>query len=386
MATVSRPMVVRSWAKSAAESDITALAEAAATQSGDIGMVNLILCPPFSSLAAVSTTIGDTGVTIGAPAIRDKYGGQINDEIAAAILANRCEYALVGHWRWRDTMDTVASETAAALRCGIRPILCVFDNDEHHRREEPIEETMRRQIHGALSRVNFELPPEPLAIAYEPAWTFESRQTLSAERAAEILGTVRRVIAQRLGVEIAASVPLLYAGRVSPSDADAFAAAEGINGVLVVDDDVVSADVMHIARAFSRVSHQREKHSIPSPALSEGSAAGDMELTAEQQAVSLLLKRSLLPVISELENALQYLGEREVQGLQLIQDKLQEFQKWERISRVGEIGEQFDPDVHRAIGTDDRSDYPSRTVVELVQPGYRIEGQVVQKAEVIVNR
>ena len=169
---------------------------------------------------------------------------------------------------------------------------------------------------------------------------------------------------------------------------EAFAAAEGINGVLVVDDDVNSADFMRIARAFSRASPHREKHAVPSPALRspESAAADDMELTAEQQAVSLLLKRSLLPVISELENALQYLSEREAQGLQLVHEKLEEFCKWEKISRLGEVGQPFDPDIHRAIGTDDRSDHPSRTVVELLQPGYRIEGDVVQKAVVIVNR
>jgi molecular chaperone GrpE len=99
-----------------------------------------------------------------------------------------------------------------------------------------------------------------------------------------------------------------------------------------------------------------------------------------------LLKRSLLPVITELDNALQYLGEREAQGLQLIRDKLRDFQKWERISRVGEFGETFDPDIHRAIGTDERGEYPSRMVVEVLRPGYRVEDHVVQKAEVIVNR
>ena len=387
MTAVSRPMVVCSWTIDATESDIVTVAEAAATQSGDIGGVNVILCPPFNSLAAVCATIGGTGITIGAPAIRDKHGGAISDETAAAILAYRCEYALVGHWRRDEIMDTVASETVAALRCGIRPILCVFDNDEHHRRGEPIEETVRRQIKGALSRVDFELPPEPLAIAYEPAWTFQSRQTLSAERASEILETIRRVIADLLGVEIATSVPLLYAGEVSLSDVDAFAAAEGINGVLVIDDDVDPAHFMQIARAFSNILSHREKHSAPSLALSsERAATHDAEPTAEQQAVSLLLKRNLAPVIFELENALQFLREREAQGLQLIQQRLEEFYEWEHIFRVGEVGEQFDPDIHRAIGTDDRSDCPSRTVVEIVRAGYRIEGQIVQKAEVIVNR
>lgn len=386
MTAVSRPMVVCIWTENAAESNVVALAEAAAAQSGDIGGVNVILCPPFASLAAVCTTISGTDITIGAPALRDKHGKEISDEIAAAMLANRCEYALVGHWRWDETMNAVASETAAALRCGMRPILCVFDHDEHHRRGEPIGETVRRQIEGALSRVDFELPPRSLTIAYEPAWTFQSRQTLSAERASEILETIRRVLAQRLGAEIATSIPLLYAGRVNPSDAEAFAAAESIDGVVVVDEEVDAADFMQIVRAFSKASRHRAKRPAPSPALmSQDAAADDIGLTTEQQANGLLLKRSLVPVISELESALQFLGEREAQGLQLVQQRLEEFHEWENIIRVGEIGEEFDPDIHRAIGTDDRSDCPSRTVVEIVRTGYRIEGQIVQKAEVIVN-
>ena len=387
MTTVPGPMVVRSWTTDATETAIATLVKAAvAIPSRDAAGVNLVLCPPFTSLTAVRKAVDGTGIAVGAPAIRHKHGGEFNDEIAASILANQYEYVVVGNWRWSESMETVASETAAALRHGIRPILCVFDNDEHRRREEPIEETMRRQIQGALSHVNFELPPQSLAIAYEPAWTVESCQTLSAERASEILAIIRAAIAERLGKEVATSAPLLYAGRVKPSDADAFASAAGINGVLVIDDNVDPTDFMQIVRAFSRVSPRGGQHSSPSRTLrSEGVADDDRELTAEQQAISLLLKRSLRPVIDELENALQYLSEREAQGLQLVQDKLKEFYEWENISRVGGIGEQFDPDIHRAIGTDERSDYPSRTVVEVMRPGYRIEGQVVQKAEVIVN-
>ena len=387
MTTVPCPMVVRSWAHNANESDVAALAEALATRSSDITGVDLILCPPFASLTDVRATVGDTGIAIGAPVIRDKHGGQDADGIAASILANRCEYVVVGHWLWEETVATVASETEAALRHGICPILCVWDIDAHHRKREPIEVTMQRQIQGALSLVNFELSPRSLAIAYVPAWTIETGRTLPVERASDILATIRKVIIQRLGEESAASVPLLYGGRIDPDDADAFAAATGIDGILAIDDDIEPADFIQVARAFSAASPHREQNYIPSSVLQSGRpAADDIEQTPEQQAVSLLLKRSLLPIISELEDALQYLADREAQGLQLIQEKLKEFQQWEKISRVGELFEEFDPDVHRAVGTDERGEHPSRTVVEVVRPGYRIEGNVVQKAEVIVNR
>ncbi len=124
-----------------------------------------------------------------------------------------------------------------------------------------------------------------------------------------ILEEIRAVISKLLGEETATSLPQLYAGRIDPCDADAFASAKGINGVLVVDDHVDPADFMRIAQAFSSVSPLRGRGSVASMGLgSEGVVAEDLELTDERRAVSLLLKRSLLPVISELENALKYLN------------------------------------------------------------------------------
>ena len=123
-----------------------------------------------------------------------------------------------------------------------------------------------------------------------------------------ILEETSAVISKLLG-EAATSMLQLYAGRIDPCDADAFASAKGINGVLVVDDHVDPADFMQIAQAFSSVPPLRGRGSVASMGLgSEGVVAGDSELADEQRAVSLLLKRSLLPVNSELENALKYLN------------------------------------------------------------------------------
>ena len=385
MTTVSHSLVVGNWTTNSASANAVALAEAIVRQAGNISGVNLVLCPPFASWPDVCTATSDTSITLGAPAIR--YKGDMREllrehivEISAIMLANRFDHVIVGHWEWEEGNQIVASETAAALRHGICPIICVGDTHEQKKREL-FEETMRRQVSEALSSVPTNLPPGALVIAYEPVWAIQSNQPV--DEVDRVLATLREAVDQELDKERAEAVPLLYGGSVSSHDAERFAAA-GFNGVLVSGATLDANVFLAIARAFSTHTGDRGQPPFMSPEPQSGDA--DVALTPEQAAVSHLFNRGLLPVISELENAFQYLGEREAQGLQLIRDKLQFFQDWQNIARVGELGEPFDPEIHHAIGTDERSNYPSRHVVEVVQPGYRIGGDVVQKAEVIVNR
>ena len=388
MTMVSPSLVVGNWTTNSASANAVALAEAIVRQACDISGVNVVLCPPFVSWPDVCTATSGTSIMLGAPAILYKgdtgeLSGEQMVEMSAMMLANRFDHVIVGHWEWHESNQIVARETAAALRHGIRPIICVGDTHEQ-KNGELFEETMRRQVSEALSGVPTNLPPGALVIAYEPVWAIQSKQPV--DEVERVLATLREVIDQELDKERAAAVPLLFGGSVSSRDAERFAAA-GFNGVLVSGATLDANVFLAIARAFSTHTGDggQPPFTLPEPQSGDPDVA-DVPLTPEQAAVSHMFNRGLLPVISELENAFQYLDEREAQGLQLIRDKLQLFQDWQNIARVGEIGEPFDPEIHHAIGTDERSNYPSRHVVEVVQPGYRIGGDVVQKAEVIVNR
>ena len=390
----SLPVVAGSWTTGPTSADAAALAQAVAAHSSDINGVNLVLCPPFASLSAVRTATGVANIALGAPAIRYKNGmGELTPEliadVSAVLLSTKLDYVIIGHWQWHEGNEIVALETAAALAHGIKPIICV-GNTAEQRKGEPVAETIRRQVFRALSLVS-DLPfPGSLAIAYQPVWALRSRRAVevTADETTQVLGMIRTAVAERWGEETATATPLLYGGNVTADNAAALASVNDIGGVLLSDDSLSEETFLAIARAFSGT--VPAAGSAPSSESAHGEieqcSSGYSDLTDEQQAVRLLLKCRLLPVITELEGALQYLGEREAQGLQLIGDKLRDFQDWERISRVGALGEPFDPDIHRAVGTDERSEYPSRVVVEVLQPGYRVEDNVVQKAEVIVNR
>ena len=379
-----RSMVVGNWNVS------QGTAAAVAERASDVIGVTVVLCPPFSGLTAVRSAAAGAGLAIAVPAICHKEGMEkLTDELtlewSAAVLAASLDYVLVGHWKWKDVSPRVARETNAALWHGIRPIICVGDASDN-RRGESIDETMRRQVSAALSDVSAEYASSHIAVAYEPVWAIETARTLAVSDATPAQRAIRNTIADLWGQEAMATVPVLYGGIVNPSNAVDFADA-GFNGVLASDASMDATAFLEIAKAFSTPALDTgSPHPPPAEPDHNDRDFDDEALTAEQQAVSFLLKRRLLPVISEMENALQYLDERERQGLELIRDELQAFQEWARITRVGTLGEHFDPNIHRAIGTDERPEYPSLSVVEVVQPGYRVESMVVQKAEVIVNR
>ena len=392
MTSHSLPLVAGCWTTGPDSANAAALAQTVAAHSNDIREVNLVLCPPFASLSAVRAATEDANITVGAPAIFYKNTGEgldyeLKANLAAVMLTDRVDYVIVGHWKWEEDNNIVAYETAAALQHGMRPIICVGDTAEH-RQKEPTPDTIRRQVSEALSRVADPPVPGALAIAYQPVYALRSGVEVTGDDTGQVMGMIRAAAAERWDEETAAAIPLLYGGKVTADYAAQLSSVNEIGGVLLSDDSLDAETFLALARAFSGPTPIAASLPSPEPGHTETDqrSAGSYSFTDEQQVVALLLKRSLLPVITELDNALQYLGEREAQGLQLIRDKLRDFQKWERISRVGEFGETFDPDIHRAIGTDERGEYPSRMVVEVLRPGYRVEDHVVQKAEAIVNR
>ena len=390
----SLPVVAGSWTTGPAGANAAALAQAIAMHSSDINGVDLVLCPPFASLSAVRTATSVANIALGAPAIQYKKGmGELTSEliaeVSAVLLSTRFDYVIIGHWKWEEGNEIVALETAAALAYGMKPIICVGDTAEQREQGLTVQ-AIRRQVSWALSSVSNVPLPGSLAIAYQPVWALRSRRAVevTADETTQILRMMRTAVAEEWGQEIATATPLLYGGNVTADNATALASVNDIGGVLLSDDSLDAETFIAVARAFSRANPAAVSVPSAKPAHTETNQTSSdrPDFTDEQQAVRLLLKRSLLPVITELESALRYLDEREAQGLQIIQDKLLDFQEWENISRVGELGERFDPEIHRAIGTDERGEYPSRVVVEVLQPGYRVEDHVVQKAEVIVNR
>ena len=98
------------------------------------------------------------------------------------------------------------------------------------------------------------------------------------------------------------------------------------------------------------------------------------------------LVKELLPVLDDLERALEAAAEHEEakleEGVRLVQRELQEALAREGLAEV-ETNGKFDPHVHEALLTQP-SDREEGSVLEVLQKGYRLGDRVLRPARVVI--
>jgi molecular chaperone GrpE len=78
--------------------------------------------------------------------------------------------------------------------------------------------------------------------------------------------------------------------------------------------------------------------------------------------------------------------EAAVTGLTGIQKQLQTTMDALGLEAIDPTGGQFDHRLHEALSAVERDDLESETIIEVIQPGYLLEGELLRPARVIVSR
>jgi molecular chaperone GrpE len=99
------------------------------------------------------------------------------------------------------------------------------------------------------------------------------------------------------------------------------------------------------------------------------------------------LARELVPSMDNLERALSAAEESSevARGVELVRDELRATLARAGVESYDPTGERFDPTVHEAISTRAADGVEAGTVVETVERGYRLDGQVLRPARVVVS-
>ncbi|MEV8371101.1 nucleotide exchange factor GrpE [Kribbella sp. NPDC056861] len=94
-----------------------------------------------------------------------------------------------------------------------------------------------------------------------------------------------------------------------------------------------------------------------------------------------------LPVLDNLERALEHsapAADGFAEGIRSIRDQALALVADLGYPRVDDLGEQFDPNLHEAVGTTQSADHKPGTVAHVARPRYGHEGRVLRPAAVIV--
>jgi len=251
------PLVAGNWKMNTDAAGAVKLATAVGRGGGALSGVEIVLCPPFVSLAAVRDAVRGTPVKVGAQNMHFEASGAFTGEIGPPMLAGLCDYVILGHSERRQLFgeddEIINRKVKAAFAHGLRSILCVGETLEQ-REGGQASEIVDRQLRQGLAGV---VDITGLVVAYEPVWAIGTGLAATPETAGEIMGGAVLGTLRSLFGEAAGEVPLLYGGSANPGNVAGYAAQASIHGALVGGASLQSEQFLEIARQTAEVKATR---------------------------------------------------------------------------------------------------------------------------------
>jgi molecular chaperone GrpE len=94
------------------------------------------------------------------------------------------------------------------------------------------------------------------------------------------------------------------------------------------------------------------------------------------------LLRKLLPILDNLRRAMDHAPEgvdrNWFEGLRMVMRQFEDTLQAQGISTIPAVGEKFDPSKHEAIASEETDEHEEGTIVEEMQPGYRLHERVLR--------
>jgi triosephosphate isomerase len=228
------PVMAGNWkmyktARQAAET-IRSLAELVKGVRG----VEIVICPPFTALAAAVEAAKGSPVAIGAQDCYWEKEGAFTGEVAVPMIADLgCSHCIVGHSERRqffgETDATVDKKVEAVLAHGLNCIACVGESLQERESGQTLA-VLERQVRGGLTR---HLISPRLVIAYEPVWAIGTGKTATPAQAQEAHAFIRDVVGKAANPAAAQAIRILYGGSVKPDNIGMLMAQPDLDGGLV---------------------------------------------------------------------------------------------------------------------------------------------------------
>ena len=198
----------------------------------------IVICPSFASLQAVSKELKGSSIKLGAQNMHFENSGAYTGEISPLMLKGTgCEYVILGHSERREFFGEddilINKKVIAALKNGLKPILCISESWEHRVRKKT-EDVLEDQLIKCLQNVD---EIKNVVIAYEPVWAISrgnpNQKPATKGEAEESHVFIRKVLDGIFDEETAKNARIIYGGSMKPENAEELLSMPNIDGGLV---------------------------------------------------------------------------------------------------------------------------------------------------------
>jgi triosephosphate isomerase len=251
------PLIAGNWKMNTTLSEAIELVKKMRPGLERIKGVEKVICPPFISLTAIKGLIEGSSIKLGAQNMYFEEKGAYTGEISPLMLAELCEFVIIGHSERRhyfsETEEIIDKKVKAALKVGLKPILCIGETLEENEAGKT-KERLIKQLGSPSAQIYYS---SGLILAYEPVWAIGTGRAASGKQANDTIAFIRQRISKQYGKGIAQQVRILYGGSVSSANITEFINQPEIDGALVGGASIKADEFLGIVRQTSEIKRAR---------------------------------------------------------------------------------------------------------------------------------
>jgi triosephosphate isomerase len=221
-----------------------------------IDNVDTAVAPAYLAVPAVAALCEGTGIKVGAQNVFWEESGAFTGEVAPAMVAELCDFVIVGHSERRkffgETDETVNKRLKAALAAGLEVIVCIGETLEENEAGQT-EAVVTRQLVKGLEGIS-EAQAAAITIAYEPVWAIGTGRAATPQDANNVhKDVIRPLLREQFGDARAELMRIQYGGSIKPDNAAELFAMSDIDGGLVGGASLKANSFVAIVKAASMV-------------------------------------------------------------------------------------------------------------------------------------
>lgn len=197
--------------------------------------VEVVLAPTVLALQSLSLQVNLRQFKLAVQNFYWRDQGAYTGEVSATQLRGIVQYGVVGHSERRYIFDEndkdIRNKVAAAIRNGIRPILCIGET-AWERSNGETNDVINDQLIGGLANITSD-ELDRVIIAYEPVWAVGTGDNARPADVRLVVDIIRQHIKELYGTKAAQAINVLYGGSITPDSAADYLSIPGINGLFI---------------------------------------------------------------------------------------------------------------------------------------------------------